>query len=195
MAVTVPTKIDFATGMVLNMAGVRASANDPIFDSYLLKHNDGSNNHTLTLVLKIHLDPILPASMNAPPGFRILYPEWGGTFRVVKPWQPAEWNNFVTLYKQEALLWNDRFWLIPPSTFSALDVKMGGRTVRPNIYCHLYIDLVGSAANAHRNIVVVNLDAVANPFFRSDDAHYMSDAVVPLNLGTDNVGNPQITAA
>jgi len=190
-AVTIPTKLDSQSGVILDMLGIPSIPGEPAFDSYLIKHQDGGNNHTLTLVLKIHLDPVLPASINLPGPFRMLYPDWGKKMLLIKPWKASEWAQFKNSYKQECNFWNNNFWLIPPDNFTALDVKMGARTVRPNIYCHLYVDLVGSAAGAHRSIVVVNLDTAANAFFRSDDMHYSSqDVNVRDNGVTDEAGKP-----
>jgi hypothetical protein len=74
-------------------------------------------------------------------------------------------------------MWNNKFWLIPPAGFSRLDVKSAGRTVRPNIYCHLFVSIVDSPAGAHRAIDVVNLDrrAAARKLGKSQSALDASD--------------------
>ncbi len=43
--------------------------------------------------------------------------------------------------------------------FLSLDIKTGSKKIRPNVYCHLNVEIVSSAARAHRTIQVVNLDA------------------------------------
>ena len=81
----------------------------------------------------------------------------------------------------------------PPAGFTGYDYKLGPRTVRPNVYCHLYVDLVNSAAAAHRTINIVNLDRTAAASmlgkrerdlnatdFRSDSATYDSLDVKPV---------------
>ena len=127
------------------------------YDSNLILH-DGTQNHTLTLVLKVNLNPILPAIL--PKWLRMPYFDADSppNMFLIRPWQKPEWTNFTNGFKRECAKWNDRFWLIPPAGFSALDVKVGSRTVRPNIYCHLYVTFVGSAGGSHRSINVVNLD-------------------------------------
>lgn len=77
---------------------------------------------------------------------------------MIRPWQAAELALFKKKFKRECAKWNDHFWLVPPVGFSTLDVKLGTKTVRPNIYCHLYVDMAASPAGAHRSINVVNLD-------------------------------------
>ena len=91
---TVPTKLDAQCGVILNMIGISSTWGDTAFDSHLLKHSDGGNNHTLTLVLKIHLNPILPASAHLPRQVRLLYPDWNKTMMVIKPWQASHWTPF-----------------------------------------------------------------------------------------------------
>ena len=58
MPVLVPSKIDPKTGMFINVLGTPAVKFDAAFDSFLIKHENGCDNHTLTLVLKIFLNPI-----------------------------------------------------------------------------------------------------------------------------------------
>ena len=78
-----------------------------------------------------------------------------GTLYWIEPWGNPQFNTFKQTFKRQCLRWNDQFWLSPPAGFSQLDVKVGTRTVRPNIYCHLYIDLVvGSAAAGHVRRIV-----------------------------------------
>ncbi|WP_157605407.1 hypothetical protein [Schlesneria paludicola] len=153
------TKTDPKTGLATEMICTASSGGGftVAYDSSLILH-DGCQNHTLTLVLKINLNPILPDIL--PTWLRLPFfdADTPPKMFLIRPWGKPEWTNFTTGFKRECAKWNDRFWLIPPASFSALDVKQGSRSVRPNIYCHLYVSIVGSAAGAHRSINVVNLD-------------------------------------
>src|ERR1051325_4527385 len=166
MATVASTKEDKDLGVILNMSGTPDVPYDPTFDSYLLLHKNGHENHTLTLVLKLFLKP---ADTYGFPVFPHL--DWNKNLFFAREWQAAEWQKFVNTFKRQALLWNDHFWLKPPQSFSKLDITLGKRKVRPNIYCHLYVDVVGSAASAHRTIEVIKLDK-QDRFFRSDSGHY-----------------------
>jgi hypothetical protein len=42
MAVNVPTKLDVASGLVLNVGSWPESDGDVSFDSFLIRHNDGA---------------------------------------------------------------------------------------------------------------------------------------------------------
>ena len=133
---------------------------DAAFDSFLILHENGSDNHTLTLVLKLHLNKVSPMSVPLPFLGRVTLPfaDADGTLFAIKPWTTTDFSCFTRQFLRQCAMWNDKFWLIPPAGFSGLDVKLGGRTVRPNIYCHLFVAIVGSAAGSHRTIDVVNLD-------------------------------------
>jgi hypothetical protein len=166
MATVASSKEDVALGVTLNMTGTPDAPGDPTFDSYLLLHKNGHDNHTLTLVLKIFLKPADTY------GFPIFpHWDWDNNMFLAREWEAREWQKFVRTFQQQSLLWNDHFWLRPPQNFSKLNVTLGKRTLRPNIYCHLFIDLVGSAAAAHRTIEVIKL-AKQDGFYRSDSSHY-----------------------
>jgi hypothetical protein len=149
-----PGKIDPKTGMLLQMLGLVSQNGDVAFDSYLILHN-GWENHTLTLVLKVNLRQMLHQS--TPRAIRLPIFD-GSRLFLMKPWRSAEWAEFVRKFKCECAKWTNHFWLIPPANFSKLDVKVGPRTIRPNIYCHLEVVVVGGPGGAHRTIDVVNLD-------------------------------------
>ena len=59
MAVPVATIIDRA-GRIIEMKATPAFQFDAAFDSFLILHENGSDNHTLTLVLKLHLNKVSP---------------------------------------------------------------------------------------------------------------------------------------
>ncbi len=134
------------------MHSVATQKYEGVFDSYLKLHNNGHDNHTLTLVLKIYLKQIsypIPLAV---------YFDFDNMPFLIKPWPAGEWARFTRQFKQQCYMWNNKFWLIPPNTFSLLDVKLGKRNIRPNIYCHLYVDIVAGPSGANRIIDVVNLE-------------------------------------
>lgn len=152
-------KTDAKSGAVTEMSCAASASGgfSVAYDSSLIL-KDGTQNHTLTLVLKINLNQMLPQILPASLRLPIFDADTPPRMFLIRPWQIAEWNQFIIRFKREAAKWNDNFWLIPPAGFSKLDVKVGHRTVRPNIYCHLYISVVNSSSAAHRSINVVNLD-------------------------------------
>ena len=145
-------KLDPATGISHQILATPAWRGDPAYDSYLLL-KDGSENHTLTLALKLHFNPlalwILPF---------VVVNDADDTPFLAKPWTQAELTRYKQQVKRTASRWNDKFWLKPPEGFSKLDVKRGGRTIRPNIYCHMYLDIVESPGSAHLSIDLANID-------------------------------------
>jgi hypothetical protein len=197
MAITLPTKLDLPAQLVLNMIGIPQSNGEVAFDSYLIRHADGASNHTLTLTLKIFLKQV--------PTFGLrLFPviDWNKTLFFIRPWPAHDWTAFKQRFRSQCLRWNDRFWLVPPRDFSGLDVKLGRTTFRPNIYCHLYVEILANEHGAHRTIEVVNLDkqlastATRTPVaqldsssFRSDELHYDSLDLEPReNSAHDDKG-------
>jgi len=198
------TKKDPASGVALEMVGAPSASGgfSVAYDSYLLLH-DGCQNHTLTLVLKIYLNPMLPQFLPKWLRLPILDSDSPPKVFLIRPWQTAEWTTFSKNFVRECAKWNDRFWLIPAASFTALNVKRGGRTIRPNIYCHLFVTIVGSVAGSHRSINVVNLDLqdaksryglnnsdLDSGVFRSDADRYDSlDVKARKQWTQDNLGN------
>jgi hypothetical protein len=187
MAITIPTKYDMQTGLALNIAGIPQRHLDRTFNSYLLLKQNGHENHTLTLELKIFMKQASTYGLPIVP-----HADFEGRIFWIRPWPDSAWVNFQQAFKQQCHRWNDRFWLIPPDGFSKLDVNVGTRKVRPNIYCHLSVDLIGSPASAHHTIEVVDLDERSTAIlvgkrpkdldggdFRSDSSHFSSLDVRP----------------
>src|SRR5262249_53810209 len=162
MATTRKTIVD-KSGRTIEMRSTPDFAFDPAFDSFLILHENGCDNHTLTLVLKVHLKQVAPTSFNIPflGKLTLPFPDADDTPFAIKPWNPADFSAFTRSFLRQCAHWTNKFWLTPPATFSGLDYKLGKSTVRPNIYCHLHVDLVGSPGDAHRTIEVVNLDRAA----------------------------------
>jgi hypothetical protein len=202
---TLTTTITDAAGRVIEIKSTAATSGlDPAFDSYLIPHENGTDNYTLTLVLKVFLKKVVPATLRLPFGYSVNLPvqDWNKKWFAIKPWSAGEYAGFGREFLRQCRYWTNKFWLVPPAGFAGYDYKRAGRTVRPNVYCHLYVDLVGSAAAAHRTIEVINLDrgAAAGMLgkreadlnatdFRSDSATYDSLDVNPVPLPfTDDAG-------
>jgi hypothetical protein len=185
------------SGRIIEMQATPDFTFDTAFDSFLIVKENGSDNHTLTLVLKLHMNQMSPVSLDLPFLGRLTLPfaDWNGTPFAIKTWSAADFAGFRTSFLRQCANWNNKFWLIPPAGFSGLDYKLDGRTVRPNIYCHFFVSVLNSAADAHRTIEIVNLDkrAAARQLgkgesdlnatdFRSDSATYDSLDAKPLPL-------------
>jgi hypothetical protein len=155
MAFSIPSKPDFQRGIFLEVISAPKNSAENTFNSSLLIKTNGHDNHTLTLDLKIFLRPVSAHGVKNLP-----YVDASNHLFFINDWKPHEWALFQRAFHNETLFWNDRFWLIPPDSFSSLDVKIGARTVRPNIYCHLFVEILSSAAGAHETIDVVNLDKI-----------------------------------
>lgn len=199
MPIWTPTIFDDKMNVFTQVLGIPTSAGDPAFDSELKLTHSGSHNHVLDLKLRIFLDKFMP-----PLHLKTwIYQDFDRNFFVIGPWSHGEWQRFVHGFKQQCAMWNDKFWLIPPAGFSQLDVNIAGKPVRPNIYCHLTVEITPSADHAHRVIKVVNLDAksaaraagkresdVTSGDFRSDSGTYDTFDVRPRwHSYTDNSGN------
>jgi hypothetical protein len=169
--------------------GVPESSWDPSFNSSLILHDSGHDNHTLTLVLKIFLNPLTTGP----------FPYWitgdaDDTPFIIENWPAAELNRFKRGFLSAAKLWNDRFYLIPPAGFSALDVTKGNQTIRPNIYCHLYLDLVMSAAGSHTQIDLAYIApkfASGHPFRSHAQLYTLSDIQAERMEPIDERGRPR----
>ena len=122
------------------------------FDVALFKPYGGDTGHLkLTIVLRVKLRQLPP---------RVLpvldaddKPFW------TSAWTPAAWQSFVANAEAEANIWNNKFWLQPPATFSQFDRlydTFPNQAYRPNIRCELLVDF--NPAKAYRTIDVANLN-------------------------------------
>jgi hypothetical protein len=147
-------------GRIIEMQASPDFQFDAALDSYFIIKENGCDNHTLTLVIKLHMNQVSPVSVNLPVVGRVTLPfaDADGTLFAIKTWSAGDFSSFRTSFLRHCYHWNDKFWLTPPAGFTGLDYKLGGRTVRPNVYCHLFVSVVGSAVGSHRTIDVVNLD-------------------------------------
>jgi hypothetical protein len=150
-------------GRVIEMQAAPAFKYDAAFDSFLILKENGCDNHTLTLVIKLHVNQVSPVSMRLPVigDVTLPYKDAGGNWFAIRPWTAKAFSTFRGSFLRQCAHWNNKFWLTPPAGFTALDYKQGGRTVRPNIYCHLYVSIVGGSPGSHRSIDLVNLDVQA----------------------------------
>jgi hypothetical protein len=76
------------------------------------------------------------------------------------PWTPAGWKQFVDGAKAQANMWNGRFWLLPPPSFSEFNVKFDtfpNNEWQPNVICELAVDFAPTD-DAHKTIDVANLN-------------------------------------
>lgn len=195
MATTTATKFD-KIWRIVEMQSSPAFDFDPAYDSNLLVHENGSDNHTLTLVLKLHLNQVVPKTIHFPGVGTATLPvrDADDVPFAIKPWTTGDFSQFTREFLAQAAHWTNQFWLTPPAGFSGYDYKLNGRTVRPNVYCHLYIALVERGA-AHRTLDVVNLDRAVTARqkgkpvselnasdFRSDEGTYDSLDVNPVPI-------------
>jgi hypothetical protein len=180
-----PGRHDPQRGVFLEMKGQSYGDWRPAFDSSLILHN-GMKNHTLTLVLKISYNQILPHTL--PAHIRVPWVEAGTPPRLyaLSPWEATAWPRFLSGVKKEAAKWNNKFWLVPPAHYSALDVRINGCTVRPNVYCHLHLEIYDSPARAYNRIDVINLDTQGVPANQQDNGLSRSNAARYDSLDTKN---------
>jgi hypothetical protein len=186
---TVERNINSTTGFPKEIDGLPESPWDTSFDSSLIFHDSGRDNHTLTLVLKIFLNPLSTGP----------FPYWisgdaDDTPFVIENWPATKLNRFKRGFLSAAKLWNDRFYLIPPAGFSALDVKVAGRAVRPNIYCHLHVELVMSAAGSHTQIDIAYIApkfAAGHPFRSHSQLYTLTDVQPKKSQPIDEQGYPR----
>lgn len=181
-----PVKTDFQRGVILEMVGIGYGDWRPAFDSSLILH-DGTKNHTLTLVLKVFYSQMLHQSL--PPDLRVPFFEPGPPPRglLLRPWNTETWTEFIRDLKKEAAHWNNHFWLVPPANFTKLDVKLGNRTMRPNVYCHLYVHVVDSQAKAYNKVDVLNFDLTNIPANQQNSGLSRSNAAQYHSKDTKNI--------
>jgi len=136
----------------------------------------------LTIQLRIRLEPLSawPLALDADkkPFF-------------TSPWTAQEWQRFVSAVAWQADMWNNKFWLLPPTLgtlFSEFDQTFDtfpNQAYRPNIRCELSADF-DAKGDVQRTIRVANLNTAAlagqpqNPgTFRSHALLYDSLDAVP----------------
>jgi hypothetical protein len=106
----------------------------------------------LTIQLRINMRQMPPRQLP-------LVLDADGNLFWTSPWTSTDWQKFITAAAAQADMWNNKFWLLPPATFSDFDAVYSTSpswAYRPNIRCELAVDF--NAKNAHRTIDVANLN-------------------------------------
>jgi outer membrane protein OmpA-like peptidoglycan-associated protein len=179
----------------LPLAGVKFSSNSytggsvpAAFDAYLYRTVGGFQQLKLTIKLRINLRRLerkIPLQL-----------DYDKNVFLTSPWTDADWAAFVSGAAAQADMWNSKFWLLPPPSFSGFDEvyqndpffnTFPNKAFRPNIRCALEVDF-SPTSGAHRTIEVANLNRnfvtatgrQLNPgAFRSDAILYDSLDAVP----------------
>ena len=108
----------------------------------------------LTISLRINLRQLSPRPIP------LVRDSDGKPFWTV-PWTSTAWQAFVDACSAQADMWNNKFWLAPPLTFSEYNIKVAdGSQFRPNVACELSVDF-GATENPHKTIDVANLNLAA----------------------------------
>jgi hypothetical protein len=164
------------------------------FDVYLYRPTGGGfEPMKLTIALRIKLQQLsprpLPLAFDADDT-----PFW------TKPWTPQDWTRFVAGAAAQANMWNGKFWLVSPPSFSEYNMSVYGsnKQWRPNVVCELAVDFAPTD-DPHKTIDVANLDLAmlagsAQPLdsvtFRSHSLLYDSLDNVPCIDTTPRPGDP-----
>jgi hypothetical protein len=111
----------------------------------------------LKLTIKLRIKPRqLPPQM-----FPVL--DWDNKPFWTLPWTALGWQQFVRSAEAQANMWNNNFWLLPPtipSGFSEFDQVFDtfpNQALRPTIRCELAVDF-NATDDVHRTIDVANLN-------------------------------------
>jgi hypothetical protein len=147
------------------------------FDAFLHQPLDRGGQLKLTINLRIQFRP-LPAK----PFMGQL--DSNGTPFWTSPWNGPDWARFIMGAAGQAGLWNNRFWLLPPATFTDFDTTFDAfpnRAFRPNIRCELVVDF-DPKERPHKRIDVVNLDM--NLLIRGHAGTFRSEAALYDSLDT-----------
>jgi outer membrane protein OmpA-like peptidoglycan-associated protein len=158
------------------------------FDIALYRAHGGFQQLKLTIKLRINLrrlEKMIPLQL-----------DYDKNVFLTSRWTDADWTGFVSAAAAQADMWNNKFWLLPPPTFSGFDEvyqkdpmfnTFPNKAFRPNIRCALEVDFAPTSS-AHRTIEVANLNrnfvtASGRPLnpgaFRSDALLYDSLDAVP----------------
>jgi len=151
------------------------------FDAFLYKPLSGGQEQLkLTIKLRINLRQI-------PPKIVPLQLDYDGNAFWTIPWSTAEWQRFLSGAMAQANMWNNKFWLLPPSTFTEFDYSnlgsFPGQVWRPNIRCELEVDFQ-AGEGAHRAIDVANLDLSKLVAKTKDSSTFRSHSLLYDSLDT-----------
>ncbi len=121
-------------------------------------------NVDLTLSLRLFLDKV-PAGST---------PDHDGTSFTTEEWKDKDWTTFVNSFQaQGQQFWHGKFWLKTPADYALFDKN----AYRHNVYCRFRLQIVQSAAKAHKTIKVARLTVPKGKSwnsgtFRSNDSLY-----------------------
>ncbi len=124
------------------------------FDAFLYKPIDwGQLKLTIRLRIKLRQLPPKPIPIQLDADGKVFW---------TSPWTGTDWQRFIRGAAAQADMWNNKFWLLPPTTsamFSEFDLGIIGtnQAQRPNIRCELSVDFEATD-NPHRTIDVANLN-------------------------------------
>jgi hypothetical protein len=161
------------------------------FDAYLYKPLDRGGQLKLTIHLRIKFRP-LPAKPF------LGQVDSDGTPFWTSPWNGPDWQRFIMGAAAQADMWNNKFWLLPPPSFTEFDVGFDpfpNRVLRPNIRCELVVDFdpkerphkTIDVANINTNLLIGQSNAAT---FRSESALYDSLDTVPWVFPYGPTGPP-----
>lgn len=162
------------------------------FNVVLYKSTDGFKELKLTIHLRAKLQQINPTSFP-------FHQDADGTTVWILPWNGPDWQRFITGAAAQANMWNSKFWLIPPTSFTDFDEAHPSFPIdvwRPNIRCELEVDF-NPKDNVHRTIEVANINTAMlagqklnGSTIRSHALFYDSldniPTVFPFGTGPDN---------
>lgn len=179
------------------------------FDSELYIPPYGDESWKLTINLRIFYERVDPDKMLGPtlaaiarskgwvvPAGNVgFYPDADDDAKWIRDWTQAEWDSFLRNVKNQAALWNHKFWLVPTNNYDTFDKAIAdpkvfgkGAVYRPTVECLFNFEIALHYGYAHTTVKVVN---VYGPnFFRSHNRLYSSgDAVIGPNESQDWRGN------
>jgi len=143
------------------------------FDATLYKSRTNVMDYKLTLRLWIELKQINP---NPYPWLLDAdkKPFW------IRPWGSIEWFQFVKGAEAQANMWNNQFWLKPPSSVTEYD-EFNGVWWRPYIKCELET-IFGTPLpdERHRTIEAANIDM--NKYLNPNPTTFRSHALLYCSL-------------
>jgi hypothetical protein len=96
-------------------------------------------------------------------------------------WTAGDWQNFMNGVTAQAEMWNNKFWLVPPPTFTDYDQSIPSsfpnQVFRPNIRCALDVNF-NAAKDPHRTIDVANINMAMIPGGPSNAGTFRSHALL-----------------
>ena len=137
----------------------------------------------LTIALRIKLRPLAPRAIP------IVLDADDNPFWTI-PWTPGDWERFVNGAAAQANMWNGKFWLVSPPSFTDFNVTFDGaedRPWRPNVICELSVDFAPTD-DPHRTIDVANLNLAMLAGATADPRTFRSHSLLYDFVGRSSVG-------